>query len=231
MMLRRLIREGREARARRRRAREDMRELAELKRALPGFDGIETAARAASSELDGNWRAYVTTVSSPTMAASLELSALILAIARIFRPQRVLDLGSGFTSYVLRSYAREAGGVTVVTADDDAEWLERTRVYLAAAGLSTGEMWLWDELSRSAPQPFQLVVHDLGSKLSVRAGALPRALELTASDGLLVLDDLHRKMYRDTAPGICRRAGRRLLSARTLSLDAYERYAAIALPG
>jgi len=229
-MLRRMLREGLRARARKRLASRDARELAELKRALPGFEGIETAARAARSELAASWHAYVTTVSSPMMAASLELSALILAIARIFRPRRILDLGSGFTSYVLRGYAREAGSVAVVTADDDSAWLERSRVFLAASGLSTDDMWIWDELSKSSPQPFQLVVHDLGGKLSVRAGTLPRALELTARDGLLVLDDLHSKLYRDAAPGICRRAGRRLLSARTLSLDAYERYAAIALP-
>ena len=229
-MLRRMIRDARKALARKRRERQDLRELAALKAALTGFDDIATVALEARVELEASWREYVTTVSSPIMAASLELSALILAIARIRRPRRVLDLGSGFTSYVLRSYAREAGGVTAVTVDDDTAWLERTRVFLAADGLATDEMWIWDELSKSSPQTFQLVVHDLGTKVSVRAGALPRALELTARDGLLVLDDLHSGLYRNAAPGICRRAGRRFLPARMLSLDTYGRYAAIALP-
>jgi len=229
-MLRSIIREGREALARRRRTRLDGSALRALKLALPGFDAIETATSAARGELEPIWREYVTTVSSPVMAASLELSALLLAILRLSRPQRILDIGSGFTSYVLRSYAREAGGVTVVTADDDAAWLEKTRAFLKSRHLATDEMWVWDALSISAPQPFQLVVHDLGTKFAVRVGALPRALELTTRDGMLILDDLHSTLYRESAPGMCRRDGRRFLFARTLSLDSIGRYAAIALP-
>lgn len=234
-MLRSLMQERREALARMLRGHRHRAELAALKRALPGFDGIETAVRSARNQLEPTWRAYVATVSTPVMAASLELSALVLAIARTRRPRRILDLGSGFTSCVLRTHAVEAGDATVVTIDDDASWLERSRAFLESNRLPTDEMWTWDEFSASAPQPFQLVVHDLGN-MSVRAATLPRVLELTAPDGLLVLDDIHPPNdpkvapYRATAPETCRRAGRRLLPVRLLTLDEHGRFAGIAVP-
>jgi len=231
-MLHSLIREGRNAFARVVRERRDRRDLAVLERALPGFDTIHATARTARSELDPAWRTYVTTVSTPVMAASVELSAFILAVARISRPRRIVDLGSGFTSYVVRRHARETGGVTVVTADDNAEWLERTRAFLASNGLATDGMLTWDELAASSPEPFDLVVHDLGS-MAVREAALPRVLELTAPRGLLILDDIDHpkaRRYHELAPEICRRAGRRFVLARTLTLDGYGRYAAMALP-
>ncbi len=231
-MLRNLIRERRAALARMLRGRRDRAELAALKRALPDFEGIETAARSAREQLHPTWRVYVTTVSTPVMAASLELSALVLAIARIRRPRRILDLGSGFTSCVLRAHAVETGDTTVVTIDDDPAWLERSRAFLEFKRLPTGEMWTWDEFSASAPQPFQLVVHDLGN-MSVRAATLPRVIELTTPEGLLVLDDIHHPKaatYAATAAEACRRAGRRLLSVRPLTLDEYGRSAALAVP-
>lgn len=230
-MLRSLMQERREALARMLRGHRHRAELAALKRALPGFDGIETAVRSARSQLEPTWRVYVTSVSTPVMAASLELSALVLAIARIRRPRRVLDLGSGFTSCVLRMHAVESGDATVVTIDDDPAWLERSRAFLESNRLPTDEMWTWDEFSAS-PQPFQLVVHDLGN-MSVRAATLPRVLELTAPDGLLVLDDMHHPeagSYGATAPETCRRAGRKLLPVRLLTLDEYGRFAAVAVP-
>jgi predicted O-methyltransferase YrrM len=230
-MLRSLVRERREALARVLRRHRDRAELTALKRALPALGGIEAAVQSARGQLETAWRTYVTTVSTPVMAASLELSALVLAIARICQPQRILDLGSGFTSYVLRTHAVEGGSAAVVTVDDDPTWLERSRAFLESHRLPTDEMSSWDEFSASAPPPFQLVVHDLGN-MSVRAATLRRVLELTAPDGLLVLDDIHDPKggsYHATAAATCRRADRRLLPVRPLTLDEYGRFAGIAV--
>jgi predicted O-methyltransferase YrrM len=228
-MLLTLMRERRAALARKLHDRRGRTELAALKRALPGLDGIEAAVSSARRQLEPAWRTYITTVSTPVMAASLELSAFLLALARIRRPGRVLDLGSGFTSCVLRTHAMERGDTEVVTIDDDAAWLERSRAFLQSNRLPTDGMWTWAEFSGSGPQPFELVVHDLGN-MSVRAATLPQALELTAPEGLLVLDDVHNASYGASAPAVCRRAGRRFLPARLLTLDQYGRFAAVAVP-
>jgi hypothetical protein len=82
------------------------------------------------------------------------------------------------------------------------------------------------------PEPFDLVIHDLGT-MSVRELVLPHVLNLTNSHGLVVFDDIdHPKAgrYLPTVREICRGTGRRFLLARALTLDAYGRYAAIALP-
>lgn len=230
-MLRTLIRDRRDAFTRHLRDRRDRAGLAAVARAQPWFDGIEDGIRTARNELEPAWREYTATVSTPVMAASLELCALLLATARRLRPRRILDLGSGLSSYVLRSFAVESGTASVVTVDDDAAWLERSRAFLASRGLPTGEMHVWEAFAATTPAPFDLVLHDLGT-MRVRAATLPRVLELAAPDGIVVLDDLHPKgaPYCDIAPEACRRAGRTLYSLRPLSFDAIGRFAGIAIP-
>jgi predicted O-methyltransferase YrrM len=90
-------------------------------------------------------------------------------------------------------------------------------------------MQAWDEFSVSAPEPFQLAVHDLGN-MFVRYTTLPRVLELTTPDGLVVLDDMHHPKYGAMVPEVCQRARRKLLSVRLVTLDGYGRFAAVAVP-
>jgi len=205
--------------------------MAALTRVLPWFGGIEEGVRTARGELRPLWIEYTTTVSPPVMAASLELCALLLAIARALRPARILDLGSGLSSCVLRRYAAESGTASVVTVDDDPAWLERTRGFLAAQRVPTGDLHLWEAFAAGTPAPFQLVVHDLGS-MAVREATLPRVLGMAAPDGIVILDDLHPKKegaYRDVAPAACRRAGRTLHLLRALTGDSFGRFAGIAI--
>jgi hypothetical protein len=51
--------------------------------------------------------------------------------------KRLLDLGSGFSSYVLRAYAAGVPGAVGWSVDDDPAWLEKTRAFLVSEGLST----------------------------------------------------------------------------------------------
>src|SRR5690348_5146340 len=54
------------------------------------------------AELEAEHRAYVREVSSPEYTISLGLAAFLLALCRSRRPGRILDLGSGFSSYLFR---------------------------------------------------------------------------------------------------------------------------------
>ena len=208
-MLRTLVRDRRDAFARYLRDRRDRTGLAAVARALPWFAGIEDGIPTARGELEPAWRDYTATVSTPVMAASLELCALLLATARRLRPRRILDLGSGLSSYVLRSFAVESR--RGVGGDGGRRrGLARARPrFLASRGLPTGDMYVWEAFAATTPAPFDFVLHDLGS-MRVRAATLPRVLELAAPDGIVLLDDLHPKgaPYCDIAPEAYRRAGR-----------------------
>lgn len=72
---------------------------------------------------------YIAHVSKADMAMSLELAALVYALCVKKELKNLLDLGSGFSSFVYRLYASTHSGVRVVSVDDDSQWLENQDVF------------------------------------------------------------------------------------------------------
>jgi predicted O-methyltransferase YrrM len=205
----------------------DARELAELG---VGSQPFEQARAAAARELRPAYEEYIATVSTGDMAVSWETACLLYALACMLRPREALDLGSGFSSYVLRKYAAQSGHECLVTSiDDNRHWLDQTRAYLQRKGLNGEQVDHWDEFCRQAPiGKFDLVFHDLGD-MEQRAAALPMVLKCLAPRGVLVLDDMHKSVYRRTAERQAVREGWRVLSARRQTLDGIGRFSEIAL--
>jgi predicted O-methyltransferase YrrM len=176
---------------------------------------------AAQAELAEPYREYITSVSAASMAVSLQTAAYLLWLCRHTDARGVLDLGSGFSSYVLSHYAASSPAVRVVSVDDDTAWLDRTREFLARTGLREHELCSWDEFRQDG---FDVVFHDLASGAK-REAAMPTAL----SAGRIVLfDDMQHDGHRRAAQTASRSAGRRLHSLRSITLDAINRFAAVA---
>jgi predicted O-methyltransferase YrrM len=173
---------------------------------------------------------YVRGVSTPEHAASLELASLLRALCEHRRPQRVVDLGSGFTSYVLRAWA--AGeGVEAWSVDDDEEWLGRTRGFLLGEGLGTDNLLAWPDFLAREPPRFDLVLHDLG-RMSTRVATLPRVLDLAAPAALVVLDDVDKDPYYPALRKELSARGWPRYNLRWRTLDGYGRFAALTVrPG
>ena len=170
--------------------------------------------------------AYVSSVSTADMALSLQTASLVDCLARQLKPNRILDLGSGFSTLVLASAAPSA---VVVSVDDSPVWLSRTRDYLTAQGVTVATLAAWSDFSadRSNEATFDLVLHDLGNMV-VREGALPRVLDLVRPGGLLVLDDLHKPRYRATATRLLRERSWPHLSLWLQTRDSLDRHAWVA---
>jgi predicted O-methyltransferase YrrM len=205
----------------------DARELAELGLLNAEF---ERGRALAAEQLQPAYEQYVNGVSSSDMAVSWETACLIYALAGVLRPREILDLGSGFSSYVLRTYATTADHECQVTSvDDHRHWLKQTENYLAQHGLPTDRVLHWDDFCQTLPTGrFDLVFHDLGN-MDTRAMALPTVLQTLTPTGVLVLDDMHKRRYRQKAERHAESQGWRLLSARTQTLDPIGRYSKIAL--
>src|SRR3954454_24674549 len=87
---------------------------------------------------------YIQSVSTAGMAVSLETAVYLLHLCRATSDTSVLDLGSGFSSYVLRRYAAEAGhAVQVPSVDDDAHWPERPAEFLRQQQCDAGGLSQW----------------------------------------------------------------------------------------
>lgn len=205
-----------------------------LERRWPELIDISPAVERRVRSLTGPRREYVRLVSTDAMTASAQLCAVAQEVASRLGARRIADLGSGFSSYALRSLARERGELEVWSVDDDEEWLDKTRAFLGRCGLSAENCVLWAAIE---DQPallgsFDLVIHDLGHAGSgagpgtpQRARLLGGAIDLLRPGGVLLLDDVHARPYRRHARRILRSRGLRVHPMVRVTLDRFGRYA------
>jgi predicted O-methyltransferase YrrM len=178
-------------------------------------------------ELRDRHRSYSTTISAPDHAISLPTAALLASLLDVYQPRRVLDLGSGFSSFVARAYGDMNS--EVVSVDDDPRWLDRTRSYVREQGVERGHIvdvsWL-----NQAHSPFDLVFNDF-AHMQARCYWLPAVARLIAPDGLGLLDDFQKYRYRRTVRAYAAVEGAGVLSVREWTHDDIGRYAALWIPG
>lgn len=123
----------------------------------------------------------------------------LATLVRTRQPQRVLDLGSGMTSHVLRALMREVPGMHVTTTDTMPNWLATTVAELHRDGLNAVACVTQDDFERdvSSWDAFDLISVDCGN-LEYRATLAPKLAEWCAPGGILVLDDWHMEPYPTT---------------------------------
>lgn len=137
--------------------------------------------------LGEHYNEYVSTVSVPNMACSLQMARRLVQIVHERKPKRILDMGSGFTSYILRHAAPDAD---VWSVDTSAEWLQKTVSYLMQNGERAGSADVWEHFISADRGLFDLVVHDMGWAVT-RMRTMGKAIDYVRPGGLLVLDDVN----------------------------------------
>jgi len=156
----------------------------------------------------------------------LELAVFLLVLCELLKPQRILDLGSGFSSVVFRRYMLDARPEPAVcTVDDSPDWLEKTRGFLASHSLPTSDLVTWDSFLQQGRGSFDLVLYDLFGPMQLRIAALPRALQLARAGRIIVLDDIDREIYGPYARRLVKQSRMPSYSLRLLTRDSFGRYA------
>jgi predicted O-methyltransferase YrrM len=213
------------------------RALAPAKSAFNAVEGARDAVRlnhrhpllvpqpAPREKLHALYRIYVAEVSSPDWAVSWETASYLTHLCNTLRPRRAADLGSGFSSCVLREYAASAPhDVAIVSVDDSEQWLRRTREFLAAHDHNSGEFREWRDFVADPGPPFDLVFHDL-AHVPLRLSAMHFATSVLTPSGVIVFDDAHRRDDRRVARQVSRSAGLATYSLYRWTKDAIGRFA------
>lgn len=145
-----------------------------------------------------------------------------------------LDLGSGFSSLLLRSL-----GIHAVTVDGDEAWLALTRRELERRGMESRLCFTLAEFCArrgiTDAGAYDLVLMDLGpipwrkgvGGALTRVEHAPFAASLVAPDGLLVLDDWHQPGYADAMTPVLLGLGFSVVPLPE-TLDEFGRFAAVA---
>ncbi len=177
----------------------------------------------AMKSLEIDHAGYVKTISSSNMAASLELSALFYSICELKRSNKILDLGSGFSSFVSRFYSQENKDVSCYSVDDDKTWLMRTVDYLNEKQVDSSNCFVLDQFISSDESEFDTILLDL-NYVEVRRNFIGLTIERCKKGGLILFDDVHKADYRYD---VLKQAGSliTLYDIRSLTLDQFGRYA------
>jgi predicted O-methyltransferase YrrM len=218
-----------------------------LQARIPGLENFDEIAERVDSLFAPYHADYCARVGHPNHAASVELLSFMLVLAKLTQPKRIVDLGSGLTSYSLRRLSAEIsdGGGPLVDAlggwdgpapritsvDDNEEWLEKTRGYLDEQGVTTDDLFYWPDFSASGVAgQFDLVLHDMGM-MDTRARTLVEVVGLSRAGGVVVLDDMHKTDYRAGALKDMEAGGVPTLSAKAFTRDDLTRFAYVSFPG
>jgi len=170
--------------------------------------------------------AYTTSVSDTLNAVSLRQVALLAFLIRARPVSRVLDTGSGFSSFVLGREAKRKENVTHLAVEDNEFWRGRTKEFFRENGLPPENVISWKAFQADASFcDFDLVFHDLGN-MTTRILSLSQIESRLSPSGWLILDDMHKPTY---CPHALRMLGERWIaqSVVDLTLDEVGRFAYI----
>ena len=101
---------------------------------------------------------------------------------------RVLDCGSGFSSVAFRLIEH----ADVVTCDHDGEYMAAIQDYCDGRGLGYGVFATLYEVLEQRDE-FDLILVDHGPDAQARIRDLPTLATMLAPDGVIWLDDMHKK--------------------------------------
>jgi hypothetical protein len=179
--------------------------------------------------IKGVYQEYVNSISAADKAVSLELAYLLWFILNTTAPGVVVDLGSGFSSFLFRHYqsqrVKAGGDCRVFSCDDNEYWLERTATFLHAQNLPASGLYLWDQfLEEHGNERPDLILHDLGY-MPVRIKTLPQVLSLGTDQTITIIDDAHKPQMRQETLNQIRERGLRGYDLAQFTFDRFGRYA------
>jgi predicted O-methyltransferase YrrM len=198
----------------------------DAKRLATARPDVSSALRATRDDaaLRAMYDQYVTEVSNWEWAVSWPTARTLDALCAALRPRRVLDLGSGFSTYVVCNCARRRGDeIEVVSADTSDDWLDKTRAFLGREGLAA-QLMPSRELDSLPSASFDLAFDDIG-RIEERASVIPTIVRVMKPGGVVVLDDMNVRGYRGEVGSLLSAAGWPLYSLRSATFDAKGRFA------
>ncbi|MEO7989465.1 MAG: methyltransferase domain-containing protein [Chryseolinea sp.] len=177
-----------------------------------------------SKKIKPYYTEYVQNVSSPEMAASLELAAFMYTLCKTKHYTKLLDMGSGLSSFIFRLYAKETPGVKVYSVDDDVAWLEKTKDYLNQHDLNTDNMVTLQQFIDLKESGFDCILHDMNF-VEVRIQYVDLVLQAAKQNGLVIMDDVHKPDYRYALLKKLKGMALEKFTLKDVTLDSFGRFA------
>ena len=103
-----------------------------------------------SNDIKDAYEEYGTSVSTKAAAAAFEVCTFLMVACETIKPKSVIDLGSGFSSYVLRKYRQKyLKSMEVYSVDTWEKWLNKSREFARKQSVNIGNYLTWDKVKVS----------------------------------------------------------------------------------
>lgn len=172
-------------------------------------------------------REYISGISSPDMALSLQTSLFLLHYCILYKPHRLVDLGSGFSSYVLRLYQKmyRQENIIVFSVDDHVEWLLKTQQFIVQNQLDSNNIVNLEAfIQMNNKDYFDLVFLDLNF-VEQRKKYLQYSIDIINEKGILIVDDVHKVDFLREVKKIVYLNNLRCIDIKRYTLDEFGRFA------
>ena len=167
---------------------------------------------------------YCRAVSMRMMAINVETAALLWYECDQTHARSVCDLGSGFTSYVLRRYANEACyPVTVTSVDDEPEWLQKSAAYIRRHRLNPDGMTSYADWV-AGTDTFDVIIHDFNSG-EHRNRTMWEVAARSNPASILIFDDMQHEGHRNEMLKVASTYGWTTIDVHDVTTDETFRYA------
>lgn len=173
-----------------------------LTQRFPGFDSYFSQKEDILKIFRTPHLDYIQHYSAPLISLSLERAAFFYFFCQLTRPENILDLGSGFSTYVFKCYLKNAKIGQIVSVDDSPFWLQETERFLKSHALDGKGLTTWEQFEAAPTQSFDLIFLDI-SDFEFRLHILPALLQQVAKGALLLIDDFHVPAYRKAILEAC----------------------------
>lgn len=160
---------------------------------------------------------FIKNYSAPLISMSLNRGAFFYFFCKVLKPTTILDLGSGFSSYVFRLYQKNISSNTKVFSVDDSEfWLEETKKYLESYNVSTENLITLNKSLKDTSTNYDLIFLDIGD-IPLRVELLPSLLNKVKKGSTLIIDDFHSPHYRKEIERLCKEFSVKCFSLRKVT--------------
>jgi len=158
------------------------------------------------------------------MAISYEMAMYLWTEIKQRKSTRILDLGSGFSSFIFRSYQESVEGCRVISVDTSADWLLKSNEFLEKNNLDVSEIYTFDEFKELPYETYDFILYDLGN-MKTRSDNLEFILNFADKNCPVIVDDVHKKPYMDVVIETANRLKKKIVNIKPETFDSYGRFA------
>jgi len=174
------------------------------------------------------YKIYTSTISNQTMAISFELASFMWKYINKHKCIKILDLGSGYSSFVFRYYQKSnaPSKCKVVSVDTSMEWLTQTNKFLSNNDLNLDHLYTFEDFKtkRMPVKKYDFILYDLGN-MSARSENLEYILSFADTGCPIIIDDVHKSVYRKKVEETVNKLKKHIVDIKPKTLDAFGRYA------